>query len=105
MMFPREEEIGVGADLHIKYILYLLKTFPPSPQYPVCLVAALAEPSSAKSNTMTNFYTTGHYSNRGVVWRSVCISPAIVYIIFSHFSFCRHSCCCSGKVIVGEYLQ
>lgn len=73
VVFSREAEIGVGADLHIKYILYLLKTFPPSPQYPVCLVAALAEPSSAKSNTMsTNFYTTGHCSNTGVAWRSVC---------------------------------
>lgn len=36
---PRQVEIGVGADLHIKYVLDLLKAFPPSPQYPVYLVA------------------------------------------------------------------
>lgn len=36
---PRQVEIGVGADLHIKYVIDLLKAFPPSPQYPVYLVA------------------------------------------------------------------
>lgn len=47
---PSEVEIRSMKRLYIKYGLYLLKTFPPSPHDPVCLVAALVEPAPAKSN-------------------------------------------------------
>lgn len=50
VFFPSEVEIGSMKSLYIKYGLYLLKPFPPSPHDPVCLVAALVEPAPAKSN-------------------------------------------------------
>lgn len=43
--------VGTGLYLYKKYVLYLLKAFSLGPKYPVCLVAALAEPASAKCST------------------------------------------------------
>lgn len=90
--FLREAEIGVGTDLLIKCVLYLLKTFLLSPQYPVCPVAALTEPASAKSNAkLTNFYTRGHYSNRSIARRSTflpssnCLRHVLPLFILSAF--------------------
>lgn len=74
VFLPREGKIGVRNRLAYKICsLPFLKMFP-LPQYPVCLVAALAEPASAKSSSgLTNFYTAGHYSNRGIAWRSAFV--------------------------------